>query len=122
MRLLIVEDEIAQAESLQMIFREQGHSCYLAPSTAAAAQMADTHPPDVVVLDLLMNGGVSGLVFLGWLRAQEQYRETPVVITTGLPLDDRSIPDIDDPQVRMLQKPFLVAKLLAAFAEMGAKL
>ncbi len=121
MRLLIIEDEVAQAESLQIIFEERGHACYLAPSTKAAQHMAETHPPGAVILDLLM-GGASGLKFLRWMRTQPQHMETPVVITTGLPLNDVSVPEVNDAKVRMLQKPCLVEDLLAAFAEMGTQL
>ncbi len=120
-KLLIVEDYVAQAESLQVIFEARGHVCYLAASTQAAQHMAETHPPDAVILDLRMNGA-SGVKFLRWMRTQPQHMETPVVITTGLPLDDASIPDVDDAKVRMLQKPCLVEDLLRVFAEMGAKL
>ncbi len=121
MKLLIVEDEIAQAESLQVIFEARGLACYLAASTPAAMRMAETHPPDAVILDLFMNGA-SGMKFLGWMRTHGGLRETPVVITTGLPLDDISIPPVADLKVRMLQKPCLVEDLLRVFAEMGAKL
>lgn len=114
MKLLVVEDELAQAETLQLLLEQAGHTVYLAPTVDAAKVVAETHPPEGVVLDLMLPGG-SGEGLLTWLREQPALAALPVVLVTGMPVGEAdTLPP--DANLMTLQKPFTVEELLGAFA------
>lgn len=105
MKVLIVEDNVAQVESLQDVLEASGHRCYTALSTASAKVLAEAHPPDIVVLDWILADGGAAEFYL-WAKR----RGFTVVVTTGLSIRDvmSSVPS----DVLVLQKPFGVDELL----------
>lgn len=115
MTILIVEDNVTQAESLVMILKEMGHSVHKALTADAGMLMAKTHPPDVVILDWVMPGQ-SGSEFLKWLRSRPETRTVPAIVSTGLSIE--ALPCFDhDPNLRTLQKPYTVDQLNKAIAD-----
>jgi DNA-binding response OmpR family regulator len=112
LRVLIVEDNVAQAESLALLLRAYGHAAYHAPTAVGARLLAETHPPDAVILDLVLPGdGARELI--DWLRSRPATENVPVAVTTGLPAE-RAAEFEGLPWVTVLTKPFEVADLLAA--------
>jgi two-component system, response regulator PdtaR len=62
MRLLIVEDEALVAMHLQMLVTEFGYQvCASATSAAGAIAQAAVHNPDVVLMDVRLADGSSGI-------------------------------------------------------------
>jgi CheY-like chemotaxis protein len=62
MRLLIVEDEMLIALGIEMIVQHIGHSvCAIAPTGPVAVAEAERHRPDLVLMDLHLGDGGSGL-------------------------------------------------------------
>jgi two-component system, response regulator PdtaR len=61
MKLLIVEDEMIIAMRLEQFVTDLGHQvCAMASTEAGAIASADTHRPDVVLMDLRLAHGGSG--------------------------------------------------------------
>ena len=63
MRVLIIEDEAALADTYRKYLTELGHSPVVAPSAEAALASLTTSRPDAILLDLTLPG-MSGLDFL----------------------------------------------------------
>lgn len=106
MRLLLVDDNVAQVESLQMLLKLGGHTVLTALNGLAARTMIETHPFDGVVIDLCMPG-MSGQDLLTWMRSRPETAHTPVAIVSGLPTDHEAMKEAcGQPCVRVLQKPF----------------
>ena len=62
MRVLIVEDDAIIAMHLAMLVAELGHEvCATAASAAAAIALAALHNPDVVLMDIRLAQGSSGI-------------------------------------------------------------
>jgi DNA-binding NarL/FixJ family response regulator len=62
MRVLIVEDEALIAMDLAMLVTELGHDfCAIAASAAGAIAPAEAHNPDVVLMDIRLAQGSSGI-------------------------------------------------------------
>lgn len=115
MKILVVEDERDQAELLKVILDHLGHKAYLAGGVEEGKALAELHPPDAAVLDLLVPGG--GVSFLRWLRSRPESKATPVVIVTGLPHEQ--VADLDGLEpVDLLIKPADPDELLAAIEGM----
>ena len=62
MRVLIVEDEALIAMDLAMLVTDLGHNvCAIAASAAGAIAHASAHDPDVVLMDIRLSHGSSGI-------------------------------------------------------------
>lgn len=61
-RVLIVDDEIAVADSLALIFRAQGYEAQVAYSAEQAAEIISQWEPGLVILDVVLPG-MNGIDF-----------------------------------------------------------
>ena len=75
MRVLIVEDEPIIAMHLAMLVAELGHEvCATAASAAGAIALATLHNPHVVLMDVRLADGSSGIDAARELHAQQALR------------------------------------------------
>lgn len=80
-RALIVEDEVFFAISLEADMRALGFdTCDLAADGQQASRLAMRNQPDVVLMDINLEGGREGIEVARWLRT---VCEAPVVFITG---------------------------------------
>jgi len=86
MRILIVDDEAAVAETLADAVRLQGHVPAVAHSGAEGLAAIEAAAPEAVFLDLVMPG-LSGVELLREIR--QRHPELSIVVVTGraAPLD-----------------------------------
>jgi CheY-like chemotaxis protein len=75
MRVLIVEDDAIIAMHLTLLVTELGHEvCATAVSAAAAIAQAAAHSPDVVLMDIRLAQGSSGIDAARELHARQGLR------------------------------------------------
>ena len=75
MRVLIVEDDAIIAMHLAMLVVEFGHEvCATARSAAGAISLATAHRPDVVLMDIRLAQGSSGVDAAREIHAQQGLR------------------------------------------------
>lgn len=111
-KVLVVEDNVTQAESLGLLLRMRGHRVFLAGDGAQGMAQVETHGCDAAVIDLLMPG-TGGGAFLAWLRGRPDTASIPVVVSTALPPEDCG--DLAClPGVTILQKPYSPEELFVA--------
>ena len=79
-RVLVVDDEAAMREVLEMRLTEWGHEVHVAATPDEAERMADRLEPDVVLSDVVLPG-VSGIELLRRLQAGDPGR--PVILITA---------------------------------------
>jgi two-component system, OmpR family, response regulator len=82
LRVLVVEDSPACAESTAMLLRLFGHEALVARDGAAALALAAAGPPDVVLLDIGLPG-MSGHEVARLLRAMRPPRPPLLVALTA---------------------------------------
>jgi DNA-binding NtrC family response regulator len=70
-RVLIVEDEFIVANDLRLILMQAGYSVMgIASSAEGAGELLQKHQPDLVILDIRLEGELSGIDFGRKLRAE----------------------------------------------------
>jgi CheY-like chemotaxis protein len=82
-RLLVVDDNVADREQLCDLLQEQGHQVTAAASGPEALALVAAQPFDLILLDVLMPG-MTGFGLLERLKAEEPWRNIPVLMISAL--------------------------------------
>src|SRR5436190_23136289 len=110
MRVLIVEDELKMASLLHRGLVEEGHAADVAPTGEDAVWMAQSHPYEAIVLDVMLPG-LSGFETCRQLRNSGVW--APVLMLTARDAVDDRVAGLDAGADDYLTKPFSFAELLA---------
>jgi len=85
-RILIVEDDVDLRRLFRMTLTVAGYDVEEAGDGVEALQLIDNHPPDLVVLDLMLRA-LDGLSVQQDLAARAITSRIPIVIVTGSSID-----------------------------------
>jgi two-component system OmpR family response regulator len=110
MRVLVVEDETKMAALLRRGLVEEGHAADVAGQGEEAVWLAEAHPYDAIVLDVMLPG-ISGFETCRRLRNAGVW--TPVLMLTARDAVDDRVAGLDAGADDYLTKPFSLAELLA---------
>ena len=110
MRVLIVEDELKMAGLVRRGLVEDGHAADVTGSGEDAVWMAQAHPYDAIVLDVMLPG-LSGFETCRRLRNEGVW--TPVLMLTARDGVQDRVAGLDASADDYLTKPFSFAELLA---------
>jgi two-component system OmpR family response regulator len=110
MRVLLVEDELKMAALLRRGLVEEGHAADVASSGEDAIWMAQAHPYDAIVLDVVLPR-LSGFETCRRLRNEGVW--SPVLMLTARDAVDDRVAGLDAGADDYLTKPFSFAELLA---------
>jgi two-component system OmpR family response regulator len=109
-RVLIVEDELKMASLVRRGLAEEGHAADVAATGDDALWMAEAHPYDAIVLDVMLPG-ISGFETCRKLRNAGVW--APVLMLTARDGVDDRVAGLDAGADDYLAKPFSFAELLA---------
>jgi DNA-binding response OmpR family regulator len=110
MRILLIEDDIALAESLTWGLQAEGYVVQVAHDGIEGLRQATEHPADVIILDVMLPG-LDGYQVCARLRAAGTW--TPVLMLTALDDDLDQAEGLDLGADDYLSKPFAYPVLLA---------
>ena len=121
MRVLVVDDEVRLARSIEVGLEAEGFAVDLAHDGTDGLWLAREHPYDAIVLDLMLPG-INGYQVCATLRREEIW--TPVLMLTAKDGEWDQVEGLDTGADDYLTKPFsfpvLVARLRAV-ARRGAR-
>jgi two-component system, cell cycle sensor histidine kinase and response regulator CckA len=110
-RILVVEDESIVQLDLQMRLRRLGHSVvgFASRGEEAVAKAVDL-APDLVLMDVRLEGAMNGVEAARRIRAE---RQIPIIFVTAF----ADSPEMESEPLRpRLSKPFATPELQAAIA------
>ncbi len=110
MRVLVVEDDAKLGSILQRSLREHGNAADVAPRGEDALWMAQAHPYDAIVLDVMLPG-VDGFATCAALREAGVW--SPVLMLTARDAVDDRVSGLDAGADDYLVKPFSLSELMA---------
>jgi two-component system, OmpR family, copper resistance phosphate regulon response regulator CusR len=109
-KILIIEDEIKIAHSLQQVLQGEGYAVSTAVTGEEGFFLINTEIFDVVILDIMLPGR-SGLEILEALRRRDN--QTLVLILTARDALEDRISGLDSGADDYMVKPFATSELLA---------
>jgi DNA-binding response OmpR family regulator len=117
-RILFVEDEVALTDTLRLFFEREGFDVYTARSRSEAIDTSHRFPPDVLVLDVMLNEGPEpehdGFAVCKALR-DGGYRG-PVIFLTARTAEDDKLTGFDLGADDFVTKPFSLHEFRARVA------
>jgi two-component system response regulator RegX3 len=108
-RILIVEDDASTAEGIAYSLEQEGFETEVAVDGQSALSAFEEHPPDLVILDLMLPG-MSGWQLLPAFRRQ---REVPVIVLTARVEEADRVAGLEMGADDYVTKPFSVRELTA---------
>lgn len=82
-RILIVDDESAAIDYATAVLEENGYQAISAEDGLEGMEKARTEKPDLILLDIMMPGK-GGIAMYRDLRKDEETKDIPVIIITGV--------------------------------------
>lgn len=111
--VLIVEDEFAIADLLEMVLTDEGYRVVRAANGRQGLERLAEASPDLIISDFMMpvlDG--AGLVLA--MRQSEDQREVPIIIMSSMP--EASVQARIDRYAAFVRKPFQIAALMRLVA------
>ncbi len=111
-RVLVVDDLDANRRLLTALLEPLGCEIFAATDGREALEQAELHPPDLILLDVMMPE-IDGLEVCARLKADPRTRLIPIVVITALHGEAEKLRAIEAGADDFLNKPFSKAELLA---------
>jgi len=83
-RLLIIDDDPDYVSGIKTILESAGYEVEVAYDPRAGLKALQTHPYDLLLLDIMMGRGAEGVMIARKLRKDTKLRGMPVLIITGM--------------------------------------
>ena len=110
MRILLIEDDSATAQSIQLMLKSEGYICDTTDLGEDGLEIGKLYDYDIVILDLMLPD-IDGYEVVRRLR--EARVETPILILSGLSEADNKIKGLGIGADDYLTKPFDKRELIA---------
>lgn len=110
--VLIVDDQRSGVEALSLLLQDAGYDTQEAHSGPQALELAAQHPPDLVLLDVVMPG-MNGFETCEHLHKIAGLADVPVIFLTGFTDRPAIAKAFDTGAVDYVTKPFMLEELLA---------
>ena len=111
-RILVVDDVPKNIQVLGSLLRSEGYQVIPATSGAQALKAAETHKPDLILLDVMMPE-MSGYEVIQKLHADPSMYDTPVIFITALTDDEDEAKGLGLGAVDYITKPINIPITLA---------
>jgi len=124
-KIMVVEDNLDELDLVKMALEREGYEVVTAMNGREAQEKIIDAKPNFVISDVMMPE-MDGFHFCSWLRSDPDYKETPVVLLTGVgehisdskyPLKGVMEADADE----YLEKPVKLEVLLETVAKLLKK-
>lgn len=116
-RVLVIEDYYALADIETLLCQMEGFEVKTAKTGEEGLQLVDSYQPDLIILDLMLPGELSGSQLLQKIRADG--RSTPKVLVVSALVNPTTSVELERyPNVQTLKKPFKVKELASQVRSM----
>lgn len=117
-KILVVDDDVDLCDSLKVVLEQAGYDTQTATSRAEGMEKMRTQPPDLIILDVMMETWQDGFEMSRDLKRDPQWKGTPILMLTsieeitGIELKSSAGDPVWLPVDRFLDKPVTPDTLL----------
>ncbi len=83
-KILVVDDDAEQAMSVRAVLESRGYVVRTANDRASGLEGARTESPDLIILDVMMEGRQDGFEMARELKKDPQCKDTPILMFTSI--------------------------------------
>ncbi|MHA1228083.1 MAG: response regulator [Candidatus Hodarchaeales archaeon] len=109
--VLVVDDELDTLELIQTILKHEGFEVWKAANGKEALELVEKKP-DLILLDVRMPGGLSGIDVCRKLKNDEKFKHIPIIIFSAKILDNDIRMGLEAGAEEYITKPFSSKDLL----------
>jgi DNA-binding response OmpR family regulator len=121
MQILIIEDSDSIRHLIETLVAARGHGVEAVSNGAKGVDAALARPPDVILLDLYLPGGLDGFDVCRKLRAAEATRTVPIIVISSLTDDASKLRAGEAGATAYYTKPFSPTALLKEIESLGSR-
>lgn len=110
-RILVVDDELEQVEIIKRRLEAEGFDVDAASTGPEAIEKVKQAKPNLILLDVVIPG-MDGYEVCATLKADEAYKDIPIIMVTGQRMAKDIKHGMDVGVVSYIQKPFTMGALL----------
>jgi len=119
--ILVVDDSLTERQTLSQLLQRAGYRVLQAKDGLEAVELLQQGTPvDIAFCDIEMPR-MNGLEFLGWLKQEPRFHNTPIVILTSRSRDKFQHLALTMGAAAYLTKPYLEPEILATVREVLAR-
>lgn len=113
-KIAVLNDDPDFIDLMKQVLSDSGHESYAGHAGRLAVESMKQEQPDLVVLDILLDGGDTGFNVLTMMRLTQETRHIPVIICTAKsPFEiDPLLAQSRQEKVSVVYKPFDLDQLL----------
>jgi two-component system cell cycle response regulator len=112
LKILVADDDQSLVRTLTWILKESGYDVVSAPGGEGLLAMVEQERPNLLLLDIMMPK-TDGLQLLERLKADERFRDLPVLMVSSMPPEEATVRALGLGAADFIPKPFRVRELLA---------
>jgi two-component system cell cycle response regulator len=111
-KILVADDDQSLVRTLEWILKEHGYEVVTAPGGEGLLGKLEEERPALLLLDIMMPK-VDGLQVLAKMKADERFRDLPVLMISSMPPEEATVRSLGLGAADFIAKPFRVRELLA---------
>src|SRR6266404_1303724 len=111
-KILVADDDQSLVRTLTWILKENGYEVIIAPGGEGLMGKLEEERPNLLLLDIMMPK-VDGLQLLARMKADDRFRDVPVLMISSMPPEEATVKALGLGAVDFISKPFRVRELLA---------
>ena len=112
--IIVVEDDLSINELICDILTDEGYAALACSSGSEVLPLITKSRPDLVIMDLLLDGGQTGLSLLKQLRKQPHTKDIPAIMCSCATACLNAIrEELQALHCAILEKPFNIDDLIA---------
>jgi len=110
-KILVVDDEQYILEMIQLRL-EEVYDVKIASSGEKAFTIALSFKPDLILMDLVLEHGMSGIQTISKIKSEDETKDIPIVVLTGKTLNEDKEESLNAGASEFISKPILPSRLI----------
>lgn len=88
-QILIIDDDLNLYKAYQEMFDSSKYAVSSAATGKEALDSITTNPPDLIILDIMLPGGLNGFDVLEKIESNPKHQSIPVIVLTNLDSEEK---------------------------------